>query len=107
MEKLFIKNRHNKNISVLLDTDSKFDKRAIIMHGLGGFKEQPYIEAMAKVYSDNGFNTLRFDPTHTIGESEGSLEDANITNYSKDLEEVLPWLRRKLGMSNPWLWPDI
>jgi len=86
---------------VLLDTDSKFDKLAIIMHGLGGFKEQPYIEAMAKVYSDNGFNTLRFDTTHTIGESEGSLEDANITNYYKDLEDVISWAKTQAWYVQP------
>lgn len=102
MEKLFIKNRHDKKISVLLDVDASRNKLAIIMHGLGGFKEQSPIEAVARAFADNGFNTLRFDTTHSIGESEGTLEDGNITNYYEDLEDVIKWASTQSWFIKPF-----
>lgn len=91
MEKIFIKNRNNKNIAIVLDLVEKPIGLAFVMHGLGGFKEQKHIAAIAKAFNDNNFHCVRFDTTHTLGESEGSYEDANITNYYQDLEDVINW----------------
>jgi pimeloyl-ACP methyl ester carboxylesterase len=84
-----IKNRKGQNISVLLELNSK--KLAFIMHGLGGFKEQKHIQTFAEAFKEEGFSVVRFDTTNTLGESEGNYEDATVTNYYEDLEDVIEW----------------
>ncbi len=61
------------------------------MHGLGGFKEQEHISALAEAFKEKGFTVVRFDTTNTLGESDGSYEDATVTNYYSDLEDVIDY----------------
>jgi len=65
------------------------------MHGLGGLKEQPHLDAMAKAFHEHHISTIKFDTAHTFGESEGYFEEATITNYYEDLEDVISWARER------------
>src|SRR3990172_5193273 len=91
MQKVFIKNRRGLKISVLVETAENQKGLAFVMHGLGGYKEQPHLETIAKLFKENGYTVVRFDTTNTIGESEGNFEDATITNYYEYLEDVIKW----------------
>ncbi|PWB38283.1 MAG: hypothetical protein C3F02_04740 [Parcubacteria group bacterium] len=101
-EKIFIKNRGNKKIAVLLNIVEDAKGLVFIMHGLGGFKEQKHIAAVARAFNENNFNVVRFDTTHTLGQSEGSYEDANITNYYEDLEDVINWADQQKWFVKPF-----
>ncbi|OGF69622.1 hypothetical protein A3H65_04000 [Candidatus Giovannonibacteria bacterium RIFCSPLOWO2_02_FULL_45_14] len=89
--KEFIKNRKSQKIVVLVEGRENKVGLAFVMHGLGGFKEQPHIQAMAEAFLENGYTVVRFDTTNTFGESDGKYEDATITNYYVDLEDVIKW----------------
>ena len=104
MEKLFIKNRNNKNIAVLVDIVDNQKGLVFIMHGLGGFKEQRHIQTFAKAFKNQGFTTVLFDATNTLGkgESEGSYEDATVTNYYADLEDVINWAKKQKWYQQPF-----
>ena len=91
MEKLFIENRNGQKISVLVEGTKNSKELAFVMHGLGGFKEQKHIETFASAFKKRGFTVVRFDTTNTFGESGGSYEDATVTNYFEDLEDVIEW----------------
>ena len=91
MQKVFIKNRKGLKISVLVETAENQKGLAFVMHGLGGYKEQAHLEMIADLFKENGYTAVRFDTTNTIGESEGNFEDATITNYYEDLEDVIKW----------------
>lgn len=97
MEKIKIKNRKGQNVVVLVEKVPNQKGLAFVMHGLGGFKEQPQIETFAEAFKENNYTTIRFDTTNTIGESDGNYEDATITNYYEDLEDVINWAK-----SQPW-----
>ncbi len=104
MEKIFIKNRNNKNVAVIVSQNSNPTGLAFVMHGLGGFKEQPHVKAFADAFIRNGFTTVLFDTTNTFGESEGSYEDATTTNYYEDLEDVINWAKTQDWYQEPfWL----
>ena len=90
-KKLKIKNRKNQNIVVMLDFVKNPVGLVFVMHGLGGFKEQPHIQAFADVFLAKNYNVVRFDTTNTLGESDGNYEDATVTNYYQDLEDVIKW----------------
>lgn len=95
MEKLFIKNRKGENISVLVERSENQKGLAFVMHGLGGFKEQNHIATFANAFKEKGFTVVRFDTTNTLGESGGKYEDATITNYYEDLEDVIKWAQEQ------------
>ncbi len=101
--KQFIKNRKNQNISVVVEKAENQKGLAFIMHGLGGFKEQPYVETFTKAFKDNNYTVIRFDTTNSFGESEGDYADATITNYYKDLEDVIEWSKKQDFYQEPFV----
>ncbi len=103
MKKLFIKNRKNKNIAVVIDETENSRGLAFVMHGLSGFKEQPHIETFANTFKEKEFTVVRFDTTNTLGESEGDLVDATLTNYYEDLEDVIKWAESQNWYQEPFV----
>lgn len=97
MQKLFIQNRKGQKLAVLVETQQGAKGLAFVMHGLGGFKEQPHLGAMAEAFFESGYTVVRFDTTNTFGESDGNYEDATTTNYYEDLEDVIAW-----AQTQPW-----
>jgi len=97
MNKVIIKNRKNQSIAVVVNETIDSKGLAFIMHGLGGFKEQPHIRAMAEVFEKTNYTTVLFDATNSIGESDGRYEDATMENYYEDFEDVINWSK-----SQPW-----
>ena len=74
-----------------------------VMHGLGGFKEQPHIVAMAEAFVGHGYTAVRFDTTNTFGESVGKYEEATTTNYYEDLEDVINWAAMQAWYMEPFV----
>lgn len=101
--KQFIKNRKNQNISVLVEKSDNPKGLAFVMHGLGGFKEQPHIKTFAKAFKDNNYIVVRFDTTNTFGESDGDYADATVTNYFEDLEDVIEWSKSQDFYQKPFI----
>lgn len=97
MEKLGITNRKGQNVVVVLDHTEDANGLAFVMHGLSGNKEQPHILTFAKAFKEKGYTVIRFDTTNTFGESDGKYEDATVTNYYEDLEDVINWAK-----TQPW-----
>lgn len=103
MEKETIKNRKNQNIIALIERAEDQKGLAFVMHGLGGFKEQPHLQAMADAFIENSYTVVRFDTTNTLGESDGNYEDATTTNYYEDLEEVIKWAETQGWYREPFV----
>lgn len=102
-EKLFIKNRDGKNISVVLKQPIKQIGLVFIMHGLGGFKEQKHIRLYTETFLEKGYTVVTFDTRNTIGESEGAMEDATISSYVADLEDVIQWASTQSWYHEPFV----
>jgi len=97
MEKIFIKNRAGQKLAVIVERPAASSGLAFVMHGLGGFKEQPHIIILAERLLNHGYTTVRFDTTNTVGESDGQYEDATASGYYRDLEDVIAWAQLQ-----PW-----
>lgn len=97
IKKEIIKNRKGQNIVTIIEKTENQKGLVFIMHGLGGFKEQPHIQTIADAFKENRYTVLRFDATNSIGKSDGKLELATITNYYEDLEDVIGWSK-----TQPW-----
>lgn len=98
--KKFISNRKGQKISVVIEESER--GLVFVMHGLGGFKEQKQIETFSDVFREKGFTTVRFDTTNSFGESDGKYEDATLTNYYEDLEDVIDWAKNQSWYEEPF-----
>lgn len=103
MEKLFIKNRDNKNISVIVEEPENSIGLVFLMHGLGANKEKPNIIKAAQVFLNNNYTVVRFDTINSCGESDGKFEDATVTNYYADLEDVINWSKSQNFYQEPFI----
>lgn len=103
MEKVFIKNRHNLSIVVVINKHPNSKGLAFVMHGLGGFKEQPHIQLIANTFQEAGLTTILFDTTNSIGKSDGKYEDATMQNYYEDLEDVISWSKSESWYQEPFI----
>jgi len=103
MTKKIIKNRKGQKIVAVVEENESQKGLVFIMHGLGGFKEQPHIQAMTEAFGENGYTVVRFDTTNTLGESDGKYEDATITNYYEDLEDVIKWTESQEWYEEPFV----
>jgi pimeloyl-ACP methyl ester carboxylesterase len=103
MQKLFIKNRKEQKTCVVVEESSKHKGLVFIMHGLGGFKEQPHLEVIAEAFKENSYTVITFDTTNSVGESDGDLVDATLTNYYEDLEDVIKWSETQSWYQEPFV----
>jgi len=102
--KTFITNRDGHKISVLIEGPATKSKLAFVMHGLGGNKSQGHIRAMVEAFLEDGYTVVSWDAARTFGESEGgNYEDATITNYYADLEDVVLWAATQTWYVEPFV----
>ncbi len=98
-----IQNRKNQNICVLVEEAKDNIGIAFVMHGSGGYKEQPHIRAMVKTFLENNYTVISFDTTHAFGKSYGKYEDSTTTNYYEDLEDVINWAKQQKWYKEPFV----
>jgi pimeloyl-ACP methyl ester carboxylesterase len=101
--KTFINNRDGKKLCVVVEGAETAAKLAFVMHGLGGHKDQSYIRTIVETFLEAGYAVVSFDTTNTLGESDGDYEDATITNYYADLEDVIAWAARQRWYVEPFV----
>lgn len=101
-EKLFIRNRKKKNLSVIVEQPANSKGVIFIMHGLGGYKHQPHLEEFARIFRRRRLTVVRFDVCHTRGESEGHISKARATNYYQDLIDVIRWAAKQQWYREPF-----
>ncbi len=101
--KTSIQNRRGQKLVVVIEQSKKPRALAFIMHGLGGFKEQPFIRATAEALLEHGYTVVTFDTTSAFGQSDGDYADATTTNYFEDLEDVIGWAAKQRWYIEPFL----
>jgi pimeloyl-ACP methyl ester carboxylesterase len=101
-EKFTIKNRKGLKMVVVIKIPEKPTGLAFIMHGLGGFKEQPHIQVVANSFYGANFISVLFDTTNSIGESEGDYQKATIEQYYQDFEDLISWSKNQPWYQEPF-----
>jgi len=54
MQKVFINNRYNKKMAVIIEENKKPVGLAFVMHGLGDSKDSRHIKTFSDCFKDNG-----------------------------------------------------
>jgi pimeloyl-ACP methyl ester carboxylesterase len=101
--KQFIQNRKNQKVCVVVEGPETPGKLAFLMHGLSGYKEELHLRAIAGVFLEAGYTLVTFDTTDTFGESDGKYEDATLTGYYEDLEDVIEWASTQQWYLEPFV----
>lgn len=101
-QRLPIKNQLGLKLVIQIDTPDDPKHLVFIEPGQGGTIEQKHISAFAEAFLEHGFRVVRFDPTHSVGESEGDIIDVTYDSYLHDLEDVIGWARSQEWFSQPF-----
>lgn len=103
MQKFEIKNRHGLKIVGEIRKPENPKGLAFMLHGLGGFKEQPNTVTVVDSFFDNNFIVINFDATNSFGESEGSYENATMQLHYEDLVDVINWSKKQDWYKEPFI----
>jgi pimeloyl-ACP methyl ester carboxylesterase len=101
--KKMIHNRDGKDISVLVENEKGNSGLAIILHGLGGYKEQPQFQVITEALISHDYCVLRLDTGNSMGESYGEIEEATPEQSYEDLEDVIAWARSQEWFQEPFM----
>ncbi len=101
--KTTITNRNNINLAVVVENPEETSGLAFVVHGLGGFKEQVHMRTIADTFLEADYTVVTYDAANTIGESGGRMEDATLTNYFRDLEDITAWAATQDWYKEPFV----
>ena len=73
--------------------DETWQKWVVLQHGYSGAIIEPHFQKIIKAYTDNKFNVLTFDATHSFNDSDGDVEGNSIETHLHDLEDVIQWAK--------------
>ncbi len=69
----------------------------VLMHGLGGLKEQEHIAQCAEILAKHGFTTVRPDAADDISRGDDAVTHATTTKRIENIEDV-----RAFARTQPW-----
>ncbi len=75
----------------------------LVIHGLGGHRNERHIAAVARRIAERGIAALRLDLTNNAGESDGSFRDLTLSGEVDDAEDALVALAAMSGIEGPRL----
>ena len=95
----FLNRRRMLIAGTLLTPDAHGPRPAVLLiHGLGGNRNEPHNIAISEGIAQKGIVTLRIDLTNNRGESDGAFEDMTLTGEVGDAEDALRYLLRRPGV---------
>ena len=103
MQKFEFKNRHGLKIVGEIWMPENPLGLAFVMHGLGGYKEQPHMQTIAKTFFETNYTVVNFDATNSFGESEGKYEDATMQLHYEDLVDVINFAKTQDWYIEPFI----
>ncbi|MEY2640771.1 MAG: hypothetical protein RL150_164 [Candidatus Parcubacteria bacterium] len=94
MKKHTLTNRHGLKIVGVLECDrAEPAGTCVIMHGWGGHRNKPTVQAIKKAFLAAGFQTFNVDATHSFGESGGDFEQSTLQTFWEDFEDATTWAK--------------
>ena len=98
-----INNRKNQKIAVWVENPTGKNGLVFIAHGLSGTHDQIHIQNFAEVFLKNDYIVVRHDSTNSMGQSDGDIQYATLTNYYEDFEDVINWASTQSWYQEPFI----
>ena len=95
-------NRHGLRIVTQVDIPAAPRGLMFLVHGWKSAKESITMRPVAAAAHESDLITVRFDCTHSAGESDGEIPRSTITTFVEDLEDVVSWARGQGWFQAPY-----
>ncbi len=103
-EEFTITNRHGKRIVGKLRATTHTPKGTfILLHGLGGWKDQYLLTVIAESVRALGYQAVTFDAADGAKGPDANFANATTSSYVEDLEDVFKYLRTQKWFAKPVL----
>jgi alpha-beta hydrolase superfamily lysophospholipase len=103
-EDFVFENRNGKRIQATLRTPAGTSKGTIVLlHGLGGWKEQPLLVIVADALCQNGYKVFIFDAADGAKGPDGDFRMSTTTGYVEDLEDVMGYVKNAEWYTAPMI----
>lgn len=97
-EEFELKNRDGKRMPVTLHKPAgEVNGTFVMLHGLGGWKDQEVVTASVTAAVECGYQALTFDAADGAMGPDGDFFTSTNTGYVKDVEDVMQWMN-----AQPW-----
>lgn len=101
---LVLTNRDGKRMPATLQLPEGEAKGiALILHGIGGWRNQPVLVAVADEMVRQGYIAFRFDESDGVNSPDNDFFHNTTTHYCRDLEDVLAYVRQQEWYEGPLL----
>jgi len=94
-EELIITNRDGKRMpATLMLPETPSVGTAVVFHGLGGWRNQPILLAVANLLVSKGYAVLRYDESSAITSPDGDFFHSTTTKSTQDAEDALAYVHK-------------
>lgn len=100
---LKITNRHGLKIAVLVEIPEQPSGLVFVAHGFTGCKEETHIIATAETALATNLICVRYDATHSFGDSDGDVQYSTVQTYVDDLADVIAWAATQEWYQEPYI----
>lgn len=95
-------NRDGKGMPATLQTPvGEAQGVVVLLHGVGGWKDQPLLVALASAFAWEGYSTFRFDESNGVNNPDGDFFHETTTQYTRDTEDVFAYLKTQSWYREP------
>lgn len=77
-------------------------KLVFIQHGLATDRNHRVVQQTARAFADAGYVVVTFDSRHSLGKSGQDVENARLTTFEQDLEDVVSWAKTQDFYAEPF-----
>ena len=90
-EQIWLTNSRRQRLAadIARPSDAPGKASVLVLHGLGGHRNEPHIVAVARAIAERGIITMRVDLANNAGESEGSFRNLTLSGEVDDAEDAL------------------
>lgn len=96
-------NRHGLRIVTQVDIPADPRGLMFLVHGWKSSMHGATMKPVAEAAHENNIATVRFDCTHSAGESDGEIPHSTISTFIEDLEDVVKWARGQNWFQSPYI----
>ncbi len=102
-EELVLTNRDGRRMpSTLRTPEQKPCGTVILLHGLGGLRDQQLITQVAQGLATAGYNTFAFDDSHGVKSLDARFFESTPTKSIRDTEDAIAYVKQQ-----PWFTPPL
>lgn len=93
-EEIELRNRDGKGMPATLQIpDGEAQGVVVLLHGIGGWKDQPLLVALANAFVQDDYAAVRFDESNGVNNPDGDFFHETTTQYTRDVEDVVTYLK--------------